>query len=839
MLKVERIILKGFTGMGLHEIETFDFTLMSDVTIILGGNGSGKTSLLKVFYPLAPPKTEFIDGGSYTNIARCGDDRYEFKVKREGNGLVCFIKNLSKDLVILDHTNAKVYNSHVYELMGIDKEVKELIGGETLLTEGNTDQRRKWFTRMSTSDLAFALDFYKKLRKQASLLNGAIDHTSKKMADLQVRVVQDAGEREVLSTRLGTMEKELRHYDDTIAELPKFDGEANIPRIVTYLKSLESQVDKILSVRKLPTPNDISRVEHELSVWKELAASADATVTTYNKELSILMDESSRQEYLMRNHSGLKETMDTLEKTLSGYSTHQWRWEELAQGNSMTEVALQNALRESRSWSVSLSGSLDEIIYPTRLREAESVLTEHDAVSADLRDRLQRCKNLLQQHEHDRSHFLDTQEVNCPRCNNTFRPGINDSLENIEATIRKDIEFRDLLSNKLETHMSTRNEIELDVIAKRRIRDIIMTYTKDPVVGLFFKTLIEEEVFTTHRDRYGALASCFFEELSQSIQYRHTVGLLQKAKKDWDEAVNAVGNIDGALNAKIDRIRASLNEESEKRSNAQREVLRLREELHHLTDVRTTMEFLTRAFATLDRLTESSVANVLIEGLQSRRSSLLDTYAVARDRFRQMDSELQTLQSLEVELNDLKNRQRNVRLMITAWSPEKGVLRKHIFNSVVRITEMMNKYIDSVWQYPMNVLPCDVSEGDLDYTFPYLLKNKAEPVPDVCKGSKAQKNIFNLSFRLTAFKGLGLRQYPLLLDEPSEGLDEEHKSALVKFIKMLSESGEFSQVVVVSHEPEVHSKLNEATYCVIEPTGVTLPPVYNVGVKIKYAGENV
>ena len=175
--------------------------------------------------------------------------------------------------------------------------------------------------------------------------------------------------------------------------------------------------------------------------------------------------------------------------------------------------------------------------------------------------------------------------------------------------------------------------------------------------------------------------------------------------------------------------------------------------------------------------------------------------------------------------------------MITAWSPEKGVLKKYIYNSIVRITEMMNRYIGAVWQYPMNVLPCDVSEGDLDYTFPYTLKNNPDPVVDVIKGSKAQKNIFNLSYRLTAYKGLNLRQYPLLLDEPSEGMDEEHKQALVAFIKMLAESGEFSQVIVVSHEPEVHSKLNEATYCVVEPTGVTLPPVYNVGVKIKYAGQ--
>ena len=86
MFQVERIILKGFTGMGLHEIETFDFTIEQMTTIILGGNGCGKSSLLAVYFPIAPSKTEFVDGGSYTNYAKVGDNRYKFFVKRQEIG---------------------------------------------------------------------------------------------------------------------------------------------------------------------------------------------------------------------------------------------------------------------------------------------------------------------------------------------------------------------------------------------------------------------------------------------------------------------------------------------------------------------------------------------------------------------------------------------------------------------------------------------------------------------------------------------------------------------------------------------------------------------------------
>ncbi|MCT7475924.1 hypothetical protein N5V81_13155 [Escherichia coli] len=102
------------------------------------------------------------------------------------------------------------------------------------------------------------------------------------------------------------------------------------------------------------------------------------------------------------------------------------------------------------------------------------------------------------------------------------------------------------------------------------------------------------------------------------------------------------------------------------------------------------------------------------------------------------------------------------------------------------------------------------------------------------KGSKAQRIIFNMMFRLTAYKALGLQNYPLLLDEPSEGMDEEHK---IDWSTSLNRWRRESFLNCWSFRMTSGSsfKLNEATYCVVEPEGVTLPPVYNEGVIIKYA----
>lgn len=51
--QVERIILKGYAGLGLHDIKEFDFTIRAKTMIVLGGNGCGKSSFLGVYFPIA------------------------------------------------------------------------------------------------------------------------------------------------------------------------------------------------------------------------------------------------------------------------------------------------------------------------------------------------------------------------------------------------------------------------------------------------------------------------------------------------------------------------------------------------------------------------------------------------------------------------------------------------------------------------------------------------------------------------------------------------------------------------------------------------------------------
>jgi len=836
MLKVERIILKGFTGMGLHDIAKFDFTVTTPVTIILGGNGSGKSSLLSVYLPLCPAKSDLADGGEYTNFSLVGIQRFKFHVRRKGSSLICCIDNLTTGENVVTDVNPKVYNTHVESMTGLTKEIKELINGELHLTRANTPLRKAWFSKMSTSDLAHALGFYTRLRKHYNALGNQIDYVSGKISDSRVRVIEDQEARERLESRMEEMQLEISQLNRVLEKRPSTDRALTPAALKDQMEKMRKITDMILDGDTvIPTQEMIDEEQRLLLEAREWVASSEATLKAYNRELSQLTDEQNRQSYLMRNHSGLQTTIDRLSGELANLQTQQRVFADLFDTERFVVPVLVDAESHAGEFTSTLTRLIDRLQTNRRLKEMEEELQQFDVKCSYQNEKIGRCENVLRNLQHDLKHYHDTSEVDCPQCQFHFRPGVTRSLEALTGEYNQNETYLAQLKADMETLMRERGEVEEEVLTLRNIRGIIMTYSRDPVLSILFKRLQEEEAFTTNRSRFGGLVMAFFDEIREAQHFHRLVDQLDKAKREWQEAAMTVGNVDAVLPEKIRRLEEQIQATTQALSEHRQYAQEKNQSVSRLSVLSTSVVAFKAFYEDFQRNLVVAQNTAVVDHLNQARESKLDAYATARDRYRQMTTELDQLANMEKDLAALQAERHEARQMITAWSPEQGVLRKYYYKAIVRITEMMNHYIDLVWTYPMRVMPCDMTDGELDYLFPFKLKDKDEPVPDVGKGSKAQKAMFDLAYRLTSYKGLGLQNFPLLLDEPSEGMDEAHRHRLVDFIKRLSSSGEFSQLIVVSHDSDVHSKLNEASYCVVEPEGVTLPDVYNEHVKIQYA----
>jgi len=839
MFKVERIVLKGFAGLGLHDIKEFDFSIRKKMMIILGGNGCGKSSFLDVYFPLALAKTDFRVGGSYVNFSEKDGIRYKFSMKRTEANLLCSIRNLTTNEDVCRDVNPKVYNQRVEDITKLNKDIVDLINGRTKICSANATVRKAWFTMLSTTDLTYGLKFYKDMRTHHRDLGAVVEHLSRKIAEIKLRTVECQDERDAVKQRLDDMEVELAQYNgESIRNLEAYRDRMGVP--LTHYINADKQMATatVNAVLRMPRSVDLSEgALFELTTQvAELAtdvARIEGEIGQRNQQLAEYENALQRQAYLMRNHEGLKAQLEEWTQALQELTARRdgLRYSHLAE---LPQDQLSRAIESFALVRQKLVMAVHRNRGKYRITGAEERLEQINLSIARLDVQAANNRMRIQEIEHDLSHFEQTEAVDCPQCHHTFKPGVARGRDELLASYAEHEKQLAAATTELQQLGEEREPLLSDLTALRELRQLMVSNSNHPAFGPFFKTLYTDDVFTDNKASLQKYVAEFEAEMETARSYVSAVERHAKLTREWEDAVRSVGELDAGLLSKVDEVRKALAAVTLRYTDAKAYLESVQSELDLAKRCQKHVDDFERVQAQVRQATESTFVEAFWDVLMRNKERLLDTYSSCRTRWNAMESELRQLAEFEREHAELTEQRYHVGQMIQAWSPEKGVLQKYYFNAISRITLMMSAHVKPCWSYDMRVLPCSTDNGDLNYLFPYLLKDKVEPVSDISKASTGQAEIFNLAFRLVGYAALGLEQYPLLLDEPATGFDENHRGRLVNYVKKLLDNSMFSQLLVVSHLSDVHTKLNEAEYCVIEPDGVTLPERYNEAIRIVY-----
>jgi len=345
MYTVNRIRLKKFTGMNLNEVDEFDMRLKSAITILLGRNGCGKSRLLNVFYPTCPDKTDLRDGGEYFNDSTLDGTNYQFTVRRVGSSLKCTIKNVTDKIVLVKDVNPKVYNAKVEDLLGITPALKDLLIGQddTSLCRLSTGARRNWFTKLSTSDLTYALGVHKKLKDYSRDLVGAIKHGQAKIAEIKPRVVECAKERESLSGHIQTLKSEVEELGGKIREI-SVDPNIDKSKFVNTLDNLERVSNAICNL-PVHANRDLSEVETLIAEAQARIGESKARHEHGQQHLGNLLEQKQRYDYLLKNSNGLAEQVTSLRDWLDAKNEEAVHFDKLRNFEIYNTAALEQAQR--------------------------------------------------------------------------------------------------------------------------------------------------------------------------------------------------------------------------------------------------------------------------------------------------------------------------------------------------------------------------------------------------------------------------------------------------------------------------------------------------------------
>ena len=203
-MRIERLELFGYKRLMLANIQHFIYTPSSPYQLILGTNGSGKSSILFELTPLPGHSSNYTkDGYKDITITHRGSEYRlisNFKTSKHS-----FVKDGEE---LNPGGTAQVQKEHVKREFNMTAELHEVLIGQARFTEMSPPERRKWITMLSTCDYTYALGVHKKLASAARDQQGALRHIKQRLTQ-ETNNLKGLSELETLERRSNEIREEL------------------------------------------------------------------------------------------------------------------------------------------------------------------------------------------------------------------------------------------------------------------------------------------------------------------------------------------------------------------------------------------------------------------------------------------------------------------------------------------------------------------------------------------------------------------------------------------------------------------------------------------------------
>jgi len=787
--------------------------------LLVGRNGSGKSSVLQCLIPRAQRPADFEKGGHY--ILRATHKKKEYELSST------FVKGAHHSFQVdgeemNEGGTGKVQDELVRQHFGLTSDVIALLLGESDFTQMAPMKRREWFMRLSDTNLDYVLRIFKEARGKIGQTKGVVNHLKEKLAS-EVQKLQN-------ETDLANLEEEI----------------SDLQSLVTLLLR---EVDRDWS-----TDMTLDEYEHTLGVLNKKVLSAlyvDLSPPTgYQFDSTDSIREAmsavkERQASHRGQQAGINNEYRQLEKiiratTESGAVSIQALDDEL--------VALKMQLKDAQD---SVKGRLDSILvdYPSfeytppqtsqedledmvhHLLEVLPTLPSTDTpikyrvlVGQYEEQREDKLKELtIVKNRHNRilaqiEHHAKCESVKCPRCSHGWKPGVDEEIDaklgKADTALKKSIEVIEAEIAKLDTvireNRKKAEKVQAFVEIMGRHPAHVSLWNLFRSMGLYHKDPASREGLVR---KYQLLVQADNDRPPIERRIEEIVSILSEVKKHRLDDQSVEGRL-RFLNDQYADLETLIDQESRTYDRLTEYEGRVLGFLDTLSEVSVLKNDVYRCVTELASKERNGRLNELIKEHNLKLSFAHKTLHEDQT-IRRMVEDLE--QSLVKSEADLKAYQ----LLVKSLSPTEGVIADQISGFIGQFCEEINQIISEIWTYELSVQPCHVEDGDLDYKFPLDVMNGAILTPDVKNGSAGQQEIVNLAFKMVAQLSLGLEDIPLYLDEPGQNLDPTHVSRLMNYIKQVADGQLFPQLFMISHDLSGYGAMTHAQTLVLDQENIS------------------
>lgn len=858
----KRIDIQGylpFTHVGNKRVAV-DF--VEPCTAILGGNGSGKSSMLRLLNPIPATRTDFVKDGKVVKVLEHAGHVYTLTSDFSNATAPHSFKKDDIELNLSGTTDTQ--RDLCAEHLGWSNLINDLMSGSIHICSMQKAQRKQLFSSAYPSDLSFVLEYHKKVCSQIRTFANQIKLLQNREGSLVSSLI-DENERSRMSEWRATALSIIDRIDK--ANLLLENEISQLKAKSEY--SNDHQIDpEKLRIQLETETHDLKTMlldpSHTRLVGNDLQAEALRIRYAHVKQEKDFLDD--KKNGILKNLSSIRDELDKFTRIKNAPASDkkdELNNELILIDKEMTELQQHPSWKEVPSIQADrinlitdLVPALNEIVaslhgYAGKLignEELSKLRSENDSYTFTLNGLITEKVGLDNQLASQRSRkSMMTQNSYPSDCSRVC---------GLRATLEASIRDIDLRIAEIEARLKDIHETSVKIDAKLKANQSVLQEVSPalPIMKNLYDKLSEnylldlalngESFVDCLNNHCGDITNRIVRGIESSKIYHRYKELFDRKESikntlimmESNEKVNlSLEVIDDIINDKQSKLEAGIKElddvESKIASVAKTEQL-VSDAGSHVANMSDLIKKLN------DTLNKKIIDNriefdkILINEHLNVKNSISTKL---REIERTLDEQKRIIDILNTEikptLEDLRKQKMDWELMETGLSPTKGLPCIYLVRFMNRLISRANAIISRIWYCDMELAYIDEKET-LDFTISVIL-NKSTTVKDISLCSKGQAEVINLAMLLAICIERGyLNQYPILLDEVDGALTPEHRANLVQLLSDLIDDGTIKQMMLVNHFAMQTALVKSESVC-LSSDGILIPNEVNLHATIE------
>lgn len=848
-MKILKAKIHGLNRFKMIKLNTITIDAINPVQILIGDNGSGKTSLLNELNPLAAIKSQY--GKTGFKELHIEHDGIIYKISSNfGNKAKThsFIRNgveLNPGV-----GTSSIQNELAATYLGYTQMAHHLLHYTYKMCSMSKSDRKTFLLNINPANLSLVLEFHKAVCSRLRECTGNIKMLTARKLDIETKLMDHVvlnkikKEKEELEVKLADLnnyifyiKQQLTLINQDITNM-ETTGYATKRFDINKIKSFEKRVNRFLvfnsqDINKQDTANEIKLLEYEISHIKERieqyikqSTNLVKELETYdknilemdsNKGIETFKQELNEKRRILKQYSYL--TSDRIEYIPEHqFTDHRFFVDEIINIiNTLLDLKYKHIYPESVIEKVRFKAQAFEHGYQTLVSEYNK-----------LNDQITKCKEELIKLPKGPQTFTDMcnlceykniyletkkqYETYLEKCT-TVLPSVDKNIKKKEQVLKR---FTSFLTEQKQYWYFV-NQIKTIISKccfKQQFTHIVQQLNENPN-----KLIADLQFIITNQQ--SLIEKKKLEKEITDVEYR-----INALEKTQTPVVHILQEMYLTKSKELEQLRKEISTEQIKidiltrKQDKHHDFLKIKESIQRLKQTLKDCEQYTIATATkkfiCQILDEHVQESIVLNNQLQEKNVILKEQEYLHARYTE-----EILKMLDTAILEKKKYE------IIEWgaSPSTGFPHKQLVDHINIIIRNVNVLINQVWTYPLKIKELDVNKP-IDYTFTY----EADGVDindDISSMSKAQQAITNLAFMFSFIITMRLCDYPVYLDEIVDGLDPTHDRNILEWLRIIVENKYTSQMWLINHDAALYEGFTSADILCLRDNNVVKPASAN------------